>query len=186
VTSERRGVLYVIACGAGPAAHVGRLVDLAQDRGWDVQIIATPAALDFIDAPALEAHTGRPVRSQYRKPDQPRSPRADAIIVAPASYNTINKWANGISDTYALGILAEAIGLHIPTVAVPFVNSALAERPPFRRSVQQLRDEGVYIHLGPGQLEPHPPGAGGTRLNDFPWKLALDEVEHLHHQTRTP
>jgi hypothetical protein len=38
---------------------------------------------------------------------EPRSPKADAIIVAPATYNTISKWAAGVSDTYALGILAE-------------------------------------------------------------------------------
>ncbi|GAA3472075.1 hypothetical protein GCM10018965_066280 [Nonomuraea roseola] len=76
-------VLYIIVCAAGPAADVGRLVALAQDDGWTVQIIATPPALDFIDAPELEQQTGRPVRSQYRKPSEPKSPRADAIIVAP-------------------------------------------------------------------------------------------------------
>ncbi len=47
-----------------------------------------PAALDFFDALAIEAQTGRPVRSQYRKPGEPRSEKADAIIVAPATYNT--------------------------------------------------------------------------------------------------
>ena len=179
MTEDHRRVLYVIVCGAGPAAAVARLVDLAQQHDWEVQVIATPAALDFLDVPALEAHTGRPVRSQYRKSGQPRSPKADAIIIAPASYNTINKWAHGISDTYALGILAEAIGLHIPLVALPFVNTALAERPPFRRSVQQLRDEGVHIFLGPGEFEPHPPGTGDTRLDTFPWHLALDQAEQL-------
>jgi hypothetical protein len=179
-------VLYIIVCGAGPASQVGRLVDLAHQHGWDTQLIATPAALDFLDVPVLEAHTGRSVRSEYRKPGQPRSPRADAIIIAPASYNTINKWALGISDTYALGILAEAIGLQIPVVALPFVNTALAERAPFRRSVQQLRDEGVRILLGPGQFEPHPPGTGGTRLDTFPWQLALEHVEQLYAQTLTP
>jgi hypothetical protein len=48
-------VLYVIVCGAGPAGEVGRLVELAHDRGWTVQIIATPSALAFIDVPKLEA-----------------------------------------------------------------------------------------------------------------------------------
>jgi len=75
----------------------------------------------------------RPVRSEYRSPAEPKSPRAAAIIVAPATFNTINKWANGISDTYALGILAEAPGLNILVVALPFVNSALADRAPFKR-----------------------------------------------------
>jgi flavoprotein len=52
----------------------------------------------------------------------------DAIVVAPATYNTINKWAQGISGTYALGLLAEITGLGIPIVVISFVNSALADR----------------------------------------------------------
>jgi phosphopantothenoylcysteine synthetase/decarboxylase len=169
-------VLYVIVCGAGPAGEIGQLVELAHDRSWTVQIVATPAALAFIDVPKLEAQTGRPVRSEYRSPSDPKSPGADAIIVAPATYNTINKWANGISDTYALGILAEAPGLAIPVVVLPFVNSALADRAPFKESVNTLRSEGVRILLGPGEFEPHPPGSGGEKISDFPWQLAIASV----------
>jgi phosphopantothenoylcysteine synthetase/decarboxylase len=170
-------VLYVIVCGAGPASHVGRLVNLAQEQGWDVQIIATPASLGFIDVGNLEKQTGRPVRSQYRKPGEPRSPRADAIIVAPATYNTINKWAAGICDTYALGLLAEAPGLGIPAAVLPFVNTALADRRAFRRSVDELRQEGIRVLLGPGGFEPHAPGTGGDRIDAFPWPAVLDAVE---------
>jgi phosphopantothenoylcysteine synthetase/decarboxylase len=177
-------VLYAIVCGAGPATDVGRLVDLAQQRGWDVQVIATPAALDFIDIPSLEAQTGRMVRSQYRNPGQPRSPKADAIIVAPATYNTINKWAAGTSDTYALGILAEAPGLGIPTVVLPFVNSALAGRRAFRRSVDELQDEGAHILLGSGEFKPHAPGTGGERIDVFPWLIALNEAERMSAEAR--
>ncbi|MFI7146979.1 flavoprotein [Nonomuraea sp. NPDC050022] len=169
-------VLYIIVCAAGPAPDVGRLVTLAQDQGWTVQIIATPPALDFIDIPELEKQTGRPVRSQYRKPDEPKSPRADAIIIAPATYNTINKFAQGIADTYALGLLSEAPGLGIPVVILPFVNSALASRIPFRSSIAQLRAEGVRVLLGPGQFEPHPPSSGGERIDSYPWALALEAL----------
>jgi len=169
-------VVYVVVCAAGPAGDVGRLVDLTQERGWTVQVIATPSALAFIDVPSLEAQTGRPVRSQYRSPGESKTPPADAIVVAPATYNTINKWANGISDTYALGVLAEAPGLGIPVVVLPFVNSALAGRAPFMNSVQALRSEGVQILLGPGQFEPHPPGSGSERNAVFPWRLAIAAV----------
>jgi Flavoprotein len=141
--------------------------------------IAGPAALDFFDPAALEAQTGGPVRSQYRKPGEPRSEIADAIIVAPATYNTINKWAQGISDTYALGVLAETTGLAVPIVVLPFVNSALASRPPFVRSVEALRAEGVRILIGPGGVEPHPPRTGGELIDSYPWHLALDEAEHM-------
>ena len=174
MTTPPARVLSVVVCGAGPA-EVRTLVKLARERAWTVQVIATPAALDFIDAAALEAQTGSPVRSQYRKPGEPRSRPADAIIVAPAGYNTINKWAQGISDTYALGLLAEATGMGVPVVVLPFVNTALASRAPFRRSVEGLRHEGIKVLLGPGGVEPHPPRTGGDLINSYPWHLAMDQ-----------
>jgi phosphopantothenoylcysteine synthetase/decarboxylase len=127
VTTGRR-VPTIVACGAGPAAAIGTCVKLAEDRGWRVRVTATPAALEFFDQQAIADQTGSPVRSQYARPGAPRSLIPDAILVAPATYNTINKWAQGISDTYALGVLAEATGLGVPIVVLPFVNTALASR----------------------------------------------------------
>jgi phosphopantothenoylcysteine synthetase/decarboxylase len=178
VTTDGR-VLAVVVCGAGPATAIGTLVRLARDRGWNVQVIATPAALEFFDRAAIETLTGHPVRSQYSKPGAPRSPIPDAILVAPATYHTINTWALGISDTYALGVLAETTGLGVPAIVLPFVNSALASRTPFRRSVESLRAEGVRILLGPGGFEPHAPRTGGDLIGDYPWHLGLDEAERL-------
>jgi len=178
VTSRAR-VLAVIVCGAGPASEVGQLITLAHKRGWLVRVIATPAALGFLDVPAIQTQTRSPVRSQYRTPGEPRSQPSDAIIVAPATYNTICKWAQGISDTYALGILAETTGLAVPIVVLPFVNTALAARVPFRRSIAGLRGEGVRILLGPGGIEPHEPHTGGDLIASYPWHLALSEAERL-------
>lgn len=175
--SQDGRVLTVIVCGAGPASEVGQLIKLALEHGWTVQTVATPAALDFLDVAAIEALTGSPVRSQYRKPGEPRSRPSDAIIVAPATYNTINKWAQGISDTYALGILAETTALGVPIVVLPFVNSALAARSPFRRSVEDLGREGVRILLGSGGVEPHEPHTGGDLIAEYPWLLAFSEAE---------
>ena len=189
MTLADQPVLYVITCGAGPAGQVTRLISDARARGWDPYLIATPAALDFLDVQELEAQTGHPVRSEYRKPGNTASgrslPKADAIIVAPATYNTINKWANGISDNFALGILAEAVGLRIPVVVLPFVNSALASHPAFQRSVALLRDAGIDVIHGPGRLEPHPPGTGGSKFDTFPWHQALDEADTLRRRART-
>lgn len=90
-------------------------------------MIATPNGLGFIDREAVEAQTGYPIRSAWRTPSIPQPlPPADAIAVAPATFNTINKWAAGISDTLALGILCEAYGLGIPVAVQPYVNSAQA------------------------------------------------------------
>jgi phosphopantothenoylcysteine synthetase/decarboxylase len=172
-------VLSIIVCGAGPASAIGTLVKLAQERGWTVQLIATPAALEFFDQAAIGALTGNPVRSHYSPPGSPRSRIPDAIVVAPATYNTINKWAQGTSDTYALGVLAEQTGLGLPIIVLPFVNSALASRAPFQRNVESLRAEGVRILLGSGAIEPHQPHTGGSLIDTYPWHLALDEADRM-------
>ncbi|WP_150236409.1 flavoprotein [Nocardiopsis quinghaiensis] len=176
--------LYVVVCAAGPAEHVDRLISPALAQGWQVQVIATPAALGFFDTQAVEDLTGRPVRSRHRAPGIPRSPKADAIVVAPASFNTVNKLAQGVADNYALDVLNEGIGFGIPVVVLPFVNAAYAQRRPFQRSVALLREEGVRVLLGEGAFVPHPAGQGGDAFDRFPWEQTLATVEeHLAERT---
>ncbi|MFB8765975.1 flavoprotein [Nocardiopsis alba] len=181
--SEQK-TLYVVVCAAGPASDVGTLVDLAQEQGWTVQVMATPSAVSFIDVEALEKQTGRPVRSQHRAPGDPRSPKADAIIIAPATFNTINKLANGIADNYVLDVVNEAIGLGVPTVILPFVNSAYASRTPFHMSVEKLRSEQITVLLGPDTFEPHEVGDGSNKTKVFPWKETLIKIQHKAQNTK--
>jgi phosphopantothenoylcysteine synthetase/decarboxylase len=173
--SDRDRVLYLFICGAGPAGRITDMVALAQAEGWSVYCVATPAAVEhFLDVPALESATGHQVRTTYRKPGDEPLPKTDGVIVAPATYNTINKWASGAADTYVLNQLAELTGLGtIPIVVLPFVNRALAANRVFARSVEELRQAGVRVLFGPGEFEPHPPRTGGQVLDTYPWGLAL-------------
>lgn len=172
------GTLYVIVCAAGAAVDVDKLITAAQARGWDPWIVPTPSAVDFIDIPELEKLTGHPIRARYRQPGEGgKLPPADAVIVAPATYNTINKWAAGISDTFALGLLAELTPSGIPIAVLPFVNASLAANRVFDRSVTELREASVAVLLGDGGFVPHPAGQGGTRIAAFPWTTALDAIE---------
>jgi phosphopantothenoylcysteine decarboxylase len=165
-------VLYAIACAAPPARDVGRLVEAAQAEGWTTCVLATPSAVRFIDADALAEQTGYPVRSRYKNPGDPDVlPDPDAIIVAPATVNTINKWAAGICDTLALGILVEGIGLKLPIVAVPWSSAAHAAHPAFADNLGKLRSWGVHVLYGPDVARPHEPGDDSPA--DFPWLRAL-------------
>ena len=155
----------MVVCGAGPAGGVGRLVDLARADGWDVLVVATRSALPFLDVEALAASTGRPVRSAYGVPGQPRQASAStatAVVVAPATFSFVNKLAAGIADDYALSVVAEAIGLGRPVTVLPWVTSALAGRAPFRRAVAGLREEGVTI-----------PWEATAEDAEFPWAAGL-------------
>ncbi|GGV14330.1 flavoprotein [Streptomyces filipinensis] len=163
--------LYVVVCAAGIAAGVSELITSAQERGWEVGVIATPVAMGgFFDSGAVQAQTGRPVRSAWRSPADPRPfPPPDAVVVAPATFNTVNKWAAGIADTLALGTLNEAAGLGIPIAVLPCVADALAAHPAYQDSLRRLRGMGVRF----GDAYDGAPRPDGGRA-DFAWERALD------------
>ncbi|MFF8634136.1 flavoprotein [Streptomyces pilosus] len=163
--------LYVVVCAAGVASDVGELIARAQERGWEVGVIATPLAMNgFFDAAAVEARTGRPIRSAWRSPGDPRPfPAPDAVVVAPATFNTVNKWAAGIADTLALGTLCEAAGLGVPVAVLPCVAGALASHPAYRDSLTRLRGMGVRFGA-PYAGEARPDGG----RPEFGWERALD------------
>ncbi|GGM22155.1 flavoprotein [Micromonospora sonchi] len=182
------GHLQIVICAAGPAADVTQLISAAQKHSWTTTVTATPNGIDFIDVPAIEELTGAAVRSSYRvsSGDRRSLPAADALVIAPATYNSINKIALGLADNYAMTSVTELIGRQVPTVIVPFVNAALAARSPFRRAVASLRDEGVRVLLGPeDQWEPHPPGSGKDRQRTFPWTTAFETATGLAHAARS-
>jgi hypothetical protein len=170
-------VLYLIACAAPPAQNIGYMINLAQNDGWDVCLISTPSAVKFINITAMTELTGHPVRSEYKEPGASDTlPAPDAVIVAPATVNTINKWALGICDTLALGLLVEGIGKKMPIVALPFTNYAQAAHPAFPQSIDNLRAWGVRVLYGSDVYPLHEPGTGGQYVDVFPWALTLDAL----------
>jgi hypothetical protein len=174
--TERAGkpFLYVVVCAAGIAAGVPALITAAQRRNWEVGVIATPVAMGgFFDTAAVESQTGRAVRSAWRTPSDPRPfPSPDAVVVAPATFNTVNKWAAGSADTLALGTLCEAAGLGVPVAVLPCVADALAVHPAYRDSLIRLRGMGVRF----GEPYSGEPDEYGGRP-DFGWERALDLLE---------
>ncbi|WP_234537939.1 flavoprotein [Streptomyces shenzhenensis] len=170
----RKPFLCLVVCAAGIAAGVGRLISAAQERGWEVGVIATPAAVNgFLDIAEAEARTGRPIRSAWRRPSDPRPfPAPDAVVVAPATFNTVNKWAAGLADTLAVGTLCEALGLGVPIAVLPCVADALAAHPAYQESLTRLRALGVrFGDPYGGEAE-----ADGGRP-EFDWERALDLLE---------
>ncbi|MEO3787684.1 flavoprotein [Actinocorallia sp. B10E7] len=166
-------VLYAIVCAAPPALHVRDLVGEAHERGYDLCLIATPTAARWLadDLTDLGALTGHPVRSAYKRPIDPDVlPPPGAVLVAPATFNTLNKWAAGISDTLALGLANEALGLGIPVAAVPCLSDALSAHPALSANLSLLRGAGVSL------LHPDPRPAPSA----FPWHRALDLLRDRH------
>ena len=106
------------------------------------------ASRDRLDRPCSDPEGDGPC-SQERAPRLGRAefaPRGDAVLVAPATFNTINKVAVGLNDTLALGLINEAIGSQsVPVAFVPWVNPSLSGHPAYHPSLTWLRSAGAHI-----------------------------------------
>ncbi|UUN27038.1 flavoprotein [Streptomyces sp. FIT100] len=173
-------IIYLFGSAAPPVFDVARVIEDAHSRGWDVCLGLTPMAARWLggSVSSLEALTGRPVRWEYKLPGEPDVwPKADAILLAPATFNTVNAWALGLTDRFIVGVVAEGIGKSIPMAVMPCVNAAYAQHPQFDRSLGTLSKAGVRVLYGEGGFVPNQPGQG--RPESYPWELALDTVEEL-------
>ncbi|MEU7819870.1 flavoprotein [Catellatospora sp. NPDC049133] len=146
LSSHLRRNAHLVVCAAPPATAVAELVGLLLADDWTVQVVPTATAADWLDLPALEALTGNPIADRFRKPDERhRAGPPDLVIVAPASFNTINKWVAGINDNVALGLLNTTFGLRVPTIVSPYAKAALAAHPGFRRNLALLAEWGALV-----------------------------------------
>ena len=170
--------LYLIACAAPPARRISVGIRAAQAAGWDVCLVLTPSAHRWAVEDAvgeldeLQALTGHPVRHSYKLPSEDDVlPAPDVLLAAPLTSNSLTKWAAGISDTLALGLLTEGIGLGLPIVALPHWNIAQGRHPAVARSVAELRGAGVNVLLGGDGFHPHEPRHGN--VDAYPWAAAV-------------
>jgi hypothetical protein len=173
-------VLYLFGSAAPPVFDIAAVIRDAQARGFDVCLGLTPTANRWLSEqlPDLEELTGRPVRSEYKLPGEPDVwPKADVIAVAPATFNTVNAWALGITRDFVVGVVAEGIGKGIPIVTMPCVNAAYVQHRQFERSVGELREMGVQVLYGEGGFVPNLPGQGKPK--EYPWHLVLDTAERI-------
>jgi phosphopantothenoylcysteine decarboxylase len=141
-----RPVVYVLAFSAPPLLHLQDFIALLRDEGWDPYVVLSPTAATWVDTNLLSSVSGHPVRVEPRTPaEQDPLPPAAAIVAAPLTFNSLNKWAAGISDTLALGLLNEAIGIGLPITAALCIKSELQRHPAYKVSWQVLERAGVNV-----------------------------------------
>lgn len=174
------GTLYLVATGAPLTRRIPDGVAAARGRGWTPAVVATDAALAWLDTDKLAA-LDVPMLTDQRDPsDAKRLPLPDAVAVAPATFNTVNKLATGIADTYPLSAICEALGAGVPMVLVPFVKADLAAHPSWLASLAVLRYAGVtLVDPRDGSANTHEPlqsGSGDTVTDAFHWSWVLDQL----------
>lgn len=144
--------ILVILTGSIAAYKACDVVSRLVQRGHKVRCVATPAALNFIGPATLEGLTGSPVLSATFAPgtalDHIALTRwADAVLVCPATANTLNRFAAGLADDLA-GALYLAHDRTKPWLAAPAMNPAMWSHPATVAAVEKLRGWGMRF-VGP-------------------------------------
>jgi phosphopantothenoylcysteine decarboxylase/phosphopantothenate--cysteine ligase len=148
-------VLGVTGCiGAYKACEVLRAL---QKRGADVHVVMTAAAARFVTPLTFETLSQHPVfLDQFALGADgdirhvSLADRAELLLVAPATANTIGKLARGIADD-ALSTLA--LATRAPLVVAPAMNVNMFEHPAVVENLDALRRRGArVVEPGAGYL----------------------------------
>jgi phosphopantothenoylcysteine decarboxylase/phosphopantothenate--cysteine ligase len=113
--------------------------------GHEVVPLVTPAAERFVTAETFRALARRPAAEDVYV----HLTRADLLVVAPCTANTLAKLAHGIADN----VLTEAALAHRgPTLVAPAMNPRMWSHPATRANAETLRARGVVL-VGPDEGE---------------------------------
>jgi phosphopantothenoylcysteine synthetase/decarboxylase len=149
---------YLIVSGAATARRIPDLIGQLAPRVPNLLTVLTPNAERVVSPRELALVPGhRIVEGYFDDAILPRPPHG-VLVVAPCSFNTLNKLAAGIADSLALSISAEAIGRGTPVIVAVSVNGPLRDHPRARLSAAELRSWGVTV------LEPVPDANGSLTM----------------------
>jgi phosphopantothenoylcysteine decarboxylase/phosphopantothenate--cysteine ligase len=116
-------------------------------HGAEVVPYATEAALDLIQPAALEWATGHePVTELTGQVEHLAGATGgvDAVLVAPATANTVAKTALAVDDTPVTSLAGASLG-NVPVLVAPAMHDEMADREATREHLATLEDEGARI-----------------------------------------
>jgi phosphopantothenoylcysteine decarboxylase/phosphopantothenate--cysteine ligase len=138
-----------------------------QQAGCEVRVAMTRHACEFVQPLTFRALSGAYVVVDDYSPDNPDpiahitfSQTIDLFIVAPATANTLAKFANGVADDF---LTSTYLACSAPVLVAPAMNTTMLEHPATQRNLEKLRADGVHIiepdegemacgTIGPGRL----------------------------------
>ena len=145
----------VLGVSGSIACH--KAVDLASklaQQGALVDVVMTRAASNFVTPLAFQAITHRPVLSDIFDPQSESATdhvalavRADVMVVAPATANTIAKMSWGMADD---ALTTTVLATQAPVIVCPAMDGHMYENPATQQNIERLLSRGVVI-AGPAE-----------------------------------
>ena len=140
--------------GGIAAYKAAEIVRLLQERGVRVQVVMTDAAQEFVRPLTFAALSGEKVITGLFSAgdEQPNLDSAvehiavaqsiDALLVAPATADTVAKFAQGIANDFLSTLY---LATKAPVIVAPAMNVNMWEHPATRANLEALRQRGVHI-----------------------------------------
>ena len=152
--------MALIALGVTGGIGAYKAVEIArglQKNGHDVVAVMTRSAERFVGALTFEAITRREVITDQWKPGANAdiehisiASTIDLLLVAPATANTIGKFANGLADDFLSSLYTAT---RAPVLIAPAMNSNMFDHPAVAKNLETLMARGVhFVDPGSGYL----------------------------------
>lgn len=140
----------ILAVTGGIAAYKSAiLVRRLKDFGFDVRVVMTQGAKAFITPLTFQALSGNPVHTELLDPEAEAGMGhielarwADLILVAPASCDSIAKFANGLADDLLSTLY---LATKAPVWVAPAMNQQMWAAKATQRNLQTLVEDGVHV-----------------------------------------
>jgi len=180
---DKRSKRVALAVTGGIAAYKAiEVLRGLQRAGCEVRVAMTRHACEFVTPLTFRALSGSYVVVDDYAPDNPDpiahitfSQTVDLFVVAPATANTIAKFANGIADDF---VTSTYLACTAPVLVAPAMNTTMLEHPATRRNLEKLRADGVHM-IDPDAGEMACGTIGPGRLSD-PEKIVAAALALLH------
>ena len=165
--------MKIILCITGSIAATEdlKLVHELQRHGFDVECFMTEAATEIITPLSMEFATKKRVVTKITgHVEHVTNAQADLILVAPATANTISKFAHKIADTTVSTLLLTASGYDTPILFVPSMHISMYEA--IKDNIAKIKEDNGHVYF----MEPNE----SERKAKFPSKHDIVlEVERL-------
>ena len=145
--------VVVGVCGSIAAYKACEIVRLFIKDGFDVRVVMTSAAREFVTPLTFQTLSRNPVGlEQFALPEEWRPEHialseGDAIVVAPATANVIAKVAHGIADDLLTSTL---LATRAPVFVAPAMNDGMWANPATQANIATIRSRGVHV-IEPGE-----------------------------------
>ena len=159
-----RGRKLLLGVSGGISAYKScELLRRLQDQGFIVDVVPTPASLNFVGKATWEALSGRKVITDLWSdvesvPHISMAKENDLILIAPATADLLAKLASGRADDLLTNIV---LASNAPKILVPAMHPEMWLNPATSANVSTLRDRGfVVIEPDQGRMTGSDGGVG--------------------------